>query len=74
MQGNLITNDRLVSAIFEAVNAVTAEPFERIAAVRRAGHIAEAYIDQNSSAESRRIWTTSLKGSAPVQTAPSESQ
>lgn len=74
MQGNLITHDPLVSAIFEAVNAVPAEPFERIMAVQRAGQIAEAYIGQNSSPESRRVWTISLKDSARAQPSPSESQ
>jgi len=72
--GNLISNDPLVSAIFNAVNAVSAEPLERILAVRRAGHIAEAYIGQNSSPESRSVWATSLKGSAPAQPSPSELQ
>jgi hypothetical protein len=74
MQENLISNDPLVSAIFEAVNSVPAEPLERIMAVQRAGHIAAAYIGQNLSPESRRVWTTSLRGSALAQASPSEPQ
>ena len=41
--GNLIANDLLVSAIFAAVNAVPAEPLDRLLAVLRAGRIAESY-------------------------------
>ena len=40
---NLISNDPLVAAIFAAVNAVPAEPLDRLLAVLRAGRIAEAY-------------------------------
>lgn len=40
---NLISNDSLVQAIFDAVAAKEATPLEKLKAVIRAGKIAEAY-------------------------------
>ena len=44
MKSNLIQNDVLVSAIFEAVSIAEAQPEEKIKAVIRAGKIAETYL------------------------------
>jgi hypothetical protein len=41
--GNLIENDKLVSAVLLAVSAQDAEPSEKLKAVIRAGKIAEAF-------------------------------
>lgn len=55
MQGNLISNDPLVAAVFHAVNSIEAEPIDRLMAVQRAGNIAGAYLHPHASAETRRV-------------------
>jgi hypothetical protein len=40
---NLISGDRLVQAIFDAIKNIPESPHEKIMAVVRAGKIAEAY-------------------------------
>jgi hypothetical protein len=72
MAGNLISNDPLVAAIFEAVSAVPAKPHERMFAVRRAGHIADAYIGNNTTEESRRVFDSTFADSD--QSSPSKQQ
>jgi len=67
---NLIENDPLVAAIFDAVNAVPGEPLERIMAVQRAGQIAAAYLAPNVSVESRRVLTATFCGSGPSPSKP----
>ena len=50
---NIVSNDPLVSAIFEAVASIPGEPFEKMRAIRRAGMIANAYIGENCTPHAR---------------------
>lgn len=73
--GNLISNDPLVSAVFDAVVRTTAAPFEKLHAISRAGRIAEAYLGQNITSATREIIAQTLEGSSGLSPFfPSEPQ
>jgi len=55
LKANLISNDPLVSAIFDAVAGISSEPNEKLKAISRAGQIAEAYLGSNTTSLSRDI-------------------
>jgi len=69
--GNLISNDPLVSVIFNAIAREQSEPYEKLRAIYRAGMIAEAYLGQNISPAARQVVSVTFN-EAVFQSSPSE--
>jgi hypothetical protein len=67
--GDLISNDPLVSAIFNAVDGVPSQATEKLRAISRAGKIAEAYLAPNLTDMARETVLATFKDSA---SSPSE--
>jgi hypothetical protein len=62
MQGNLISNDPMVSAIFETVGKLNGTPHQKVKALVRAASIASIYSDTEAFSAVLATWEEDLEG------------
>jgi hypothetical protein len=66
MQGNLISNDPMVSAIFDSLDKMEGTPNQKLRAVFRAGSIAALYIGVNCDEAARAIYAQEGEKEVPA--------